>query len=273
MLLFLLVCFHQSDLFSEERKQRIISLTPATTEILYRLGLEDQIVGVTTFCNYPPEAIDKEKVGTFSLPAIEKIILLKPDLILAAGLEQASTVGKLRQLKLNIYVNDPASFEELFASIKEIGERTHREKEAAALINEMKAELEQVRERVASRAGEKRPTVFIEIFHNPLFTAGKGSFVDELIRIAGGENIAHDTPRAYSYFSAEQVIMRNPDCIILGSMGETTTVSSLMSRLGWEEINAVKNSRVYSDINPDLFLRPGPRLVEGLKEIHYKLYP
>lgn len=273
-LVLLFICLGQSDLISSEiKKQRIISLAPSTTEILFSLGLDEEIIGVTTFCNYPPKAKDKEKLGTFSQPNIEKIISLKPDIIFATGLEQASTVEKLKQLRLKVYVSDPSNTQELFNSVKEIGKLTHREKEAERLINQMKTKIEQIKTKVKSVPQGKKPKVFIEIWHDPLLTAGKGSFVDELISLAGGINIARDVPRPYSYFSPEQVIKRNPDCIILGHKGKKETIKAIKNRLGWEEIEAVKNNCIYNDISPDLFLRPGPRLVEGLEKIHKRLYP
>ena len=106
---------------ADSERQRIVSLAPSTTEILFSLGLDKEIVGVTTFCNYPSKALAKEKVGTFSEPDIEKILSLKPDIIFATGLEQAFTVERLRQLKLNIYVSDPSNIKELFESIEDMG--------------------------------------------------------------------------------------------------------------------------------------------------------
>jgi len=273
-LVLILICFNQEDLISSEiKKQKIISLAPSTTEILFSLGLDDEIIGVTTFCNYPSKALLKEKVGTFSQPDIEKILSLKPDIIFATGLEQASTVIKLKQLRLKVYVSDPSNTQELFTSIKEIGKLTYREEKAMALINQMKTKIEQIRSTVKLIPQDKRPKVFVEIWHDPLTTVGKGSFVDELISLAGGMNIAHDVPRAYSHFSPEQAIKCNPDCIILGHRGKEDAINTIKKRLGWKEIKAVKNNRVYNDINPDFFLRPGPRLVKGLEEIHRRLYP
>ncbi|MDP2938848.1 MAG: cobalamin-binding protein [Candidatus Omnitrophota bacterium] len=273
-LLLLFLCISPKSLISSEvKKLRIISLAPSTTEILFSLSLDDEIVGVTTFCNYPSQALNKEKVGTFSQPDIEKILSLKPDIIFATGLEQAISVEKLKALKLNVCVSDPSNIEELFISIEAIGRLTHREKEAGVLINQMKAKIEQIVNKTKLIPQEQRQKVFVEIWHDPLMTAGKGSFVDELISLAGAINISQDIPRAYSYFSPEQVIARNPDCIILGYMSQEKPLDIVSNRLGWKEIKAVKNKRVYNDINPDLFLRPGPRLVEGLERIHNRLYP
>jgi iron complex transport system substrate-binding protein len=271
-----LFCFKYNDLVypnAEPKKQRIISLAPSTTEILFSLGLDEEIVGVSTFCNYPAQARDKEKVGTFSQPNIEKIISLKPDLIFATGLEQATTVEKLKRLKLNVYVSDPSNIQELFDSIKEIGKLVNKEAESEKSVSQMESKIEEIKIKVKDIAPDKKPRVFMEIWHDPLMTAGKGSFVDELINLAGGINIAYDTPRAYSYFSPEQVIKRNPDCIILGYMGEKQAIDTLKNRLGWKKIKAVINNSIYDDIDPDLFLRPGPRLIEGLEKIYKKLYP
>ena len=262
----------QSSIFAKNKEKRIISLAPAVTEILFSLGLDYEIIGVTTFCDYPPNAQNKEKVGSFSQPNIEKIISLKPDIIFATSLEQASVVAKLKQLRLNVYVSDPLNFEELFNSIKEIGRLTDREEQAKLLINKMKSRVNRIKEETKFIHHDERPRVFIEIWDNPLMTAGRGSFVDELITIAGGVNIAYDTPRTYSYFSTEQLLRRNPECIILGYMDNKEGKMRVKSRLGWENVSAVRNDRIYDDIDSNLFLRPGPRLVKGLEEIHKRLY-
>jgi len=212
-------------------------------------------------------------VGTFSQPDFEKIISLKPDIIFATGLEQALTVAKLKKLKLNICVSDPSNIDELFDSIKEIGEIVGREKEAEILVVNMKKRIKDVSGKSETLPHEKRPKVFIEFWDSPLMSAGKNSFIDELIYLAGGRNIAADVPRAYSYFSPEQVIERNPDFIFLSYMGDGKSQDEVKNRLGWAEIEAVKNNRIYSDIDASLLLRPGPRLVDGLEEMHKRLYP
>ncbi len=273
--LILAILFLNSEysLSAELNMTRIISLAPSTTEILFALGLGDQIVGVSSFCNYPPQAQNKEKVGDFSQPNIEKILFLKPDYIFCTGLEQASSVLELRSLNLKVYVADPENIEDLFGSIRDIADITGKTKEAEGLINWMQSEIQQVSSQVKSTAESKRPKVFIEIWHDPLTTAGKGSFIDELITLAGGVNIAHDTRRAYSIFSPEEVIRRDPDCIILAYMDQEEPATLVAGRFGWGGISAVKNKRLYNDINPDTLLRPGPRIVKGLKELYKRLYP
>jgi iron complex transport system substrate-binding protein len=254
-------------------KMRIISLAPSSTEILFALGLDDEIVGVSQFCNYPEESRAKEKIGAFSPPAIEKILSLKPDIVFCTGLEQAPAVARLRQIGLKVCVSDPSTIEGLFASIREIGELTCRRERAAALVEEMRIELDAIHAKTAAAAIDKRPKVFIEIWHSPLMTAGRGSLIDELITAAGGVNIAYDTKTPYGSFSAEEVIERNPDCIILAYMQGGDSSRAVGSRLGWNGISAVRKGRVYNDINPDILLRPGPRIVEGVRQLQKRFYP
>lgn len=258
---------------AEAKKLRIISLAPSTTEILFALGLNAEIVGVSTFCNYPPEAQAKEKIGTFSQPNIEKILFLKPDLVFCTGLEQAPAVRALEQLRIKVYVSDPANFQDLFRSILDIGRLTQRESEAESLVAKIKAVIGEIGARVSVVPEDRRPRVFVEIWNEPLMTAGKDSFMNELIALAGGVNIAFDARRPYSYFNPECVIKRNPDFILLTYMVAAGNArDSLKSRLGWEKISAVKNGRIYNDISSDVLLRPGPRLAEGLRQLHKRLY-
>lgn len=251
---------------------RIVSLAPSTTEILFALNLGDEIVGVSSFCDYPQEARDKEKIGSFSRPNIEKIVSLKPGIVFCTGLEQAPVVRELKWLKVNTFVSDPSNLEELFNSIKEIGKVTGRQKEADELIKNMRIKIKGIADSSALIPEDKRPAVFVEYWNNPLMTAGPGSFIDELINLAGGRNIAFDTKQPYSYFSPELVIKRDPDYIILAYMVSDEPEKEIRGRLGWGDIKAIKNNRVYADINPDLILRPGPRIVDGLAEIHKRLY-
>ena len=256
-----------------EAASRYISLAPSTTEILFALGLSEEIVGVSSYCNYPPEAKTKAKAGDFSHPNMEKIFSLKPDYIFCTGLEQVPVVRELKQLKFNVYVADPKTIEELFETISDIGKITGRDKEAAKLIEKMKNDIEEVSSAAKLIPMEKRVKVFIEIWHEPLMTAGKSSFVGELITLAGGDNIAREIERSYSNFSAEKVVNLNPGCIIMAYMDKESPLKLVEARFGWKNIDAVKNKRVFNDIDPDILLRPGPRITEGLKEIYKRLYP
>ena len=255
-----------------QAQPRYVSLAPSTTEILFALGLDQEIVGVSSYCNYPAQVKNKTRVGDFSSPSLEKIISLKPDYIFCTGLEQAPVIAQLKGLNLNVYVADPANFEELFNTINRIGRITNRPREAYVLIEKMKADIKEITDRVKLIPEDKKIKVFIEIWHEPLMTAAKGSFVDELITLAGGINIAHDLIRPYCNFSAEKVINLNPQCIILAYMDRESPLRLVKQRFGWDKIDAVRNERVFNDISPDILLRPGPRITKGLAELYKKLY-
>lgn len=262
----------ESKVTSQKTGLTIVSLAPSITEILFALGLENNIVGVTTQCNYPREAQSIEQVATFSGQAnLEKITILNPDIIFSTGLEQSPTAQKLKKIGFKVVLVYPESLEQLFGSILEIGKLTDKQDQANALVENMRAEVVKIKHKLSKIPEQKRPKVFIEISPDPLITAGKGSFVDELIKCAGGVNIAYDTQRPYSQFSPELVIQRNPDFIILGYM-YTQKKDSMQQRIGWSEITAVKQGQVISNIHPDLLLRPGPRLIQGLKQIHSQLF-
>ncbi len=268
--LFCLVVFSYG--YADEANPRYISLAPSTTEILFALGLNDEIVGVSSFCDYPAQAKAKEKAGSFSQPNFEKILSLKPDYIFCTGLKQSSVFSQLIRLNLNVYVSDPKNIEELFDSIIEIGKITKKIKEAQGLVDRMREEISGVVLEVNRIAQEKKPKIFIEIWSDPLMTAGKGSLVDELFTLAGGINIAGDLKKSYGIFSPEEVIRKNPDFIFLTYMDKEKTIKSVRGRFGWGQISAIKNNRLYNDIDPAILLRPGPRLVEGIKAIHKRLY-
>lgn len=270
LLLIFFVTYFTHPLLAKEKK--IISLSPATTEIIFALNAGALIIGDTTFCNYPEEAKSIDKVGTFSEPNIEKIISLKPDIVFAAGLEQAPTVERLEKIGLRVVTSDPKNIAELFESIMQIGKEIGREKEAKILIEEMKKRIEIIKAKVKLVPEQKRLKVFLEIWYEPVMTVGPGSIVDELLNLAGAKNIAYDVPRSYSRFSQETIIQRNPDIIILGYMTKENTKDLVSKRLGWKNINAVKNKRIIYDINPDLMLRPSPRIVKGLEEIYRHIY-
>ncbi|RJP28836.1 MAG: cobalamin-binding protein [Candidatus Omnitrophota bacterium] len=251
---------------------RIISLSPATTEILFSLGLGNNIIANTIWCDYPEQAKQIKKIGTFSEPNIEMIVSMKPDIVFATGLEQAPVVNKLRAMDIKVFVSDPENFQELFNSVIEIGRLTGKQSEAKNLVDKLKEKLDFIGKKTQNIPDEKKPKVFVEIWGEPLMTAGKGSIIDELIGIAGGLNIAHDTPKPYSRFSSEVVIDRDPDFIILGYMAGSNTKYDISKRIGWKNIKAVKNNHIIMDMTPEMILRPGPRMVEGAEFLHSKFY-
>ncbi|MDD3717478.1 MAG: cobalamin-binding protein [Actinomycetota bacterium] len=254
--------------------ERIVSASPACTEILFALGLGDRVVGVTDYCDYPPEARSKPSIGTFSSPNTETILAQEPDLVLATGLEQLEFLGRMDEMGIPTYAVNPNSFDQTLATILEIGEITGAAGSAQDIVAEMNARAVDIARAVsaAEAEGKERPRVFYEIFYeNNAWTAGSGSIISDLVRMAGGENIGDADSSGYYEFSAERLIAENPQVYLVGS-GSMFDPGDITARSGWERIDAVKNGRVYT-IDENLVYRTGPRLIEGLEAMHAALYP
>lgn len=249
--------------------ERIVSLTPANTEILFALGLGSKTVGVTTYCDFPAAATKKQKIGDFMNPNIEMILSLKPDLVLATAGVQKDLVDALAKFGTNIYVSDPEDINGVISNITEIGKITGREDAAHTITDRMRADVKEVKEQ-AKRAKTK-PRVFYEVAYDPLYTGGKGTFVDDVVTTAGGVNIAGTAGSGYIIYSLEELILQNPDIylVVKGSMNDP---GQLAARPGYSGLAAVKNNRVYM-MNDNLVSRPGPRITKGLKEIAEIIHP
>lgn len=269
--LFFLFCPASAE---QGQNKRIISLTPASTEILFALGLEDEIIGVSSYCDWPPQARRKESVGSFSNPNIEKIVSLKPDLVFLTGLEQERLKTILSKLGIDYAVLHPSNLKELILSIEKTAKLTGREKEGRILINNIKDVMRRIETAVSKIPEKDRPRVYLEFWHDPVMTVGGNSFINDMIETAGGINIAGDLKRSYSRIDPEVVILRNPNVIILTYhiKNESCIKKIFTGRIGWQDIDAVKNNRIFQDINPDLILRPGPRVIEGLTELYKRFY-
>lgn len=256
----------------EKLPERIISLAPSNTEILFTLGLEDRIVGVTDFCDYPEAAKSKEKIGGFSEPNIEKIISLQPDLILATSMHQ-KPVEELEKLNVPSVVLDPKDFEDVFTSIEIIGKATGQDDKAAAIVGDLKARVKDVDDKVIKLTEDERPKVYYEIWPSPITTAGPGTFVNDIIQRAGGENIAKDAKKAYPQYSQEMIVAKNPDIIIFSHHGSSNqSAEDILNRQGWESIEAIKNNKVFY-VEENLVQRATPRLVDGLEQLAMMMHP
>jgi iron complex transport system substrate-binding protein len=241
---------------------RIVSLAPSITETLFALGLGERVVGVTSYCDYPDEARTKQSVGDTLRPSIEKIIALKPDLVIvstASQLEQA--VRRLDEIGIPAYVSTPRDLDSALNSIDRIGEIAGISDRAHSLTAELRRRIEAVRLRVASRS---RPRVFFILGSEPLITAGGASFINDLIERAGGRSIAADEKTEYPQFSLETAVARQPEVIFLQA-GE----GELPARL--KQTPAAMGGRVYR-LDDALLLRPGPRIVDGLEQIAEKIH-
>lgn len=245
--------------------KRIISLAPNITEILFALGMDEAIVGVTLNCNYPEKAKKKVPVGSYIRVDFERILSLKPDLVIATGAGNTrDMVNRLEGLGIPTYVIFPKKFDDVLQSILHLGQVVHREERASSIVQEMKERKQKVIEKTKSLP---RPRVFLQIGESPMVTVGKGSFADDLIRLAGGENIAGEERQMYPRFGREEVLRRSPEVIIISTMNPKGDYDRMISEWNrWKTIPAVKQGRIHL-IHSDLIDRPSPRMIEGLEEM------
>jgi len=237
--------------------QRVISLAPAVTEILFALELEQEIVGVSNHCDYPEAALEKPKVGDINVD-FEAIVEKEPDLVfMPAGMEDDRE--RIEELGFKVAVVDPKTIDEILKSIEWIGKITGRETESQELISGMETEIERVREKTQEL--ETTPRVYYEVWDDPLMTAGPNTFVHDIIKIAGGENIAGNLQQEWAPYSVEDVIANDPEVIIVPWEDDR-----VFQREEWSDISAVRNERVYF-VDPDLMVRPGPRIIQGLEKV------
>ncbi|ODA15195.1 iron ABC transporter substrate-binding protein [Geobacillus thermoleovorans] len=259
------------DVTIKAEPKKIVSLIPSNTEIAYALGLGDKIVGVSDFDNYPEDVKTKTKIGGMEFN-VEKIISLKPDLVLAHASSAHNSRDGLKQLKdagiTVLVVNDAKSFDDVYASIELIGKATGTTDKAKQVIDEMKEKLAQIQEKAKQIPADKQANVWIEVSPPPqLYTAGKGTFMDEMLQVISAKNVAGSL-EGWPMVTEEKAVAYKPDVIITTYGG----AKQVFARAAWKDVPAVKNKRVY-DVNTDLVSRPGPRLVEGVEELAKAVYP
>jgi iron complex transport system substrate-binding protein len=251
----------------ERTPQRIISLAPNLTEILYFLELEEKVVAVSAMCNYPPEAAAKPRVGGFN-PSVEKIISLQPDLILAttAG-NRRESIRQLELLGQSVFVTSANNIEDIFQSIIKIGSIIGKKKLAILKTKELRERMKRITSRVK---GLPRRRILYLIWHQPVMTAGGNTFLNNLIWLAGGESISRDIRQNIVQFSREEIIKRDPEIIFLPDLKDKKLAEQFRQK--WEMLTAVRNRAVYQ-VNEDLILRPGPRIVDGLELMAKTIHP
>jgi len=242
--------------------RRIVSLAPGNTEILFALGLGNRVVGVTKFCDYPAAARKKAKVGD-QVISVEKVIALKPDLILAHAYLNDLYIGRLEAVGKTVIAIDPKTYGRVMSDISMIGRATGRTLQADAIVRKMRAARDKTLKR---KTTGHRVRTLVVIDPSKLWAAGPATFVDEMVRWAHGENIAHDSRPGFNQFPVERAIARKPQAIIvdkgLGRFFRTSPV--------WRNTKVVRDGCVY-EMDFDLLVRPGPRLAEGLLELSKKL--
>lgn len=253
--------------------KRLVSLAPSNTEILFALGLGDRVVGVTKYCDYPPEATQKEKVGGFSDPNIEKVVSLSPDVVFATTMHREQ-IPELERLGIPIVVLHAATLDGVIENIMLVGETTGRLGEARNLAEKIRERRDRIGDRLKGIPEEKRPRVYYEVFSEPIMSAGPNTLIHNLITLAGGRNIAADANTDYPQYSLEVLVKKDPQVIIVPDVHGTdaTTIEKIRTRPGWGNISAIREGRVYV-IDDDLITIPGPRAVEGLEAVARTLYP
>jgi len=258
-----------------EKPQRIISLAPSNTEIIFALGLEDKLVGRSDFCNYPRETQDFESIGKMFPLNLEKIVSLEPDIILAFGeLNQLKDITRLRELGLKIVVIQSESLQSTIQSIKLISAACGIPEKGDQLIYDMHKRIDQVISRVAILSSDQKPKVFAGSSFDTIYSPGRGTLFHELITLAGGQNIIGHLER-WVKINPELVAQAEPDIIIIpsGIMNpeEITKIKNdIISHPGWAQVPAIRNQQIYA-VNEDIFYRAGPRLLDAL-ELLYEIF-
>lgn len=256
-----------------KKPERIVSLSPSNTEILFALGLDRQIAGVTKYCDYPSEALKKPKVGGFTDPSLELIVNAKPDLVLAGSIHQ-ELIRRLEELNVAVVALEPKSVEQVLEKILLTGKATGANDEAQSMVDNLRRQINEIGAKVKNIPEDKKPRVFFELYQDPLTTIGGKSYIHDLIIAAGGKNITGSLKQEWLTYSTEQILAQDPEVIIFVHMhGSKQMVEQVKKRPNWQNISAVKNNRVYYLANENIVLRPGPRLGEGLKTLAGMIHP
>jgi len=256
------------------RLERIISLAPSATEILFAIGAGDRLVGIDDFSNYPAETADIPKLGSFS-PDLERIVALEPDLVVGSTITSHEVIEQIESLGIPVLIVGSLDVRGVADSIILLSEAVGEEETAQALAAELLDRIDAV---VVAVAGTERPRIFYEVDAsdpNRPFTIGPGFFVDDLITLAGAENVFADADSPFPQVGLEAVIARDPELIILADAPFGTTVESVKARAGWDGIDAVVNDRfmAISQELSDQMSRPGPRIADALEAIAMFLHP
>lgn len=251
--------------------RRVVSLAPSVTEILFAVGLDSEVAGVTTFCDYPPAAKAKPKVGS-SIQNLEAIIGLKPDLVLAVKSEivRPDVLAKLEQLKIPMFILAPKTIEDILGHISTVGSLVGHDREARVVAQGLRERLSGLR----SRMGAARPVrVFYVVNTDPLISVGSGSFIHQMLELAGGDNIVGQTAIPYPKVSLEEVLRRDPE-VLLFPVGASEGIPEAEQQRWrkWTTLSAVVHNRMHQ-VKAELVNRPGPRVVDGIEALAQAIHP
>jgi iron complex transport system substrate-binding protein len=260
--------------------ERIVSLAPSNTEILFAIGAGKNVVGVTDYCDYPYnftewiEAGNMTSIGSYYGPSTEPIVALEPDLVLASS-GSLDAAENLKNLGYKVLIVEGKTIDEILQDILLVGRATYQNLEASTIVNEMRDRIDAVTNQAVNAA--TTPMVYHEVWNEPLMSVGPNTFIDELITLAGGKNIFDDAASSWPIVSSEAIIDKNPDVMFfpdmyMGRANFYETIETVKTRPGWDLISAVQNDNIY-EIDADIISRSGPRLVEALEAISKMVHP
>jgi iron complex transport system substrate-binding protein len=258
----------------EKAPERIASVSPAETEALFAIGVEANVVGVSDFDDYPEAAKSKQKLGSITKPNQEALIAANANVVFTGVSMKVDTVEKLRSLNINVFKVEPKTLDDAIANIQTYGLITDHQEQAEIEVAKMKADRQKFDNAVKDVKQENKKKVYIEFA--PGWTVGSGEFMDELITLSGGINVAADG-KSYYQISEEKIIGQNPSVIlfangVVDSKSKKSLDEIIRTRSGWEAIDAVKNKQVIG-LDQNMLSRPGPRLTDGLLEMAKGIYP
>jgi iron complex transport system substrate-binding protein len=242
----------------KSQPHRIVSLSPSITELLFYLGLSEKVVAVAGHCDYPPDALKKPKIGDVNLN-IEKLLEFHPDLIVADNGLSDNLISRSDSMGATVLFLDSKDVDGIFNSIVLLGKATGENEVSHQLVNSLKEQVKDIREKFPP----KKTKVFVEIWPDPLMTVGAKSFINDIITLAGGINIAGYMEKNDIQISSEWVVEKDPQVIIVSTPG---TRDRVIFRTGWQEISAIREKHVY-EIDPDIFVRPTPRIIMAIRQI------
>ncbi|MBL6957026.1 MAG: cobalamin-binding protein [Chlorobium phaeobacteroides] len=247
-------------------KPKIVSLAPSITEMIYAIGAEKQLIGRTSACDWPKGVEKIQVVGAFGKPSLEVLASLSPDLVLDTDLADENVGSKITELgfqRERLAISVPG---DIPPALRRLGRLTGNPEKADSLALVIEDDLKQFLER--AKRLKYSPNVYLEIWDDPLWTGGKNSYVSALIAYAGGKNIGNSVQKEYFEVSPEWVIQQNPDIILCMYMSrEEDVIEKVRSRPGWELINAIKRGNIHDNFDNSIFLRPGPRVLEGIEQL------
>lgn len=275
IIIIIIICYLISGFyisFIDENEQvissmKVISLSPAATEIIYEIGSEDLIIGVSSYCDYPIDAINKKKMGSFEAPDIEKIFLSNPDIVFLDSNIQISIISQLQNLGIKIISLNAKTFEDILQNIKIIGQVTSNECNSLNLCKQMNEICSEIYLKI--KYCDHKPTIFFEVWDNPLMCAGSETFIYHVILISGGKNIINLNIKDYSRYNLEVLIYNNPEIYVINSHNN---IENITNRLEYNNIQSIFNKNIFI-IDENIISRPGPRIILGIEYISNILHP